>query len=92
MVHSSRIVFVERIAVNWGGYSLISAELGLLQEATKTEHAYHHLVSGADTPPKSQDAIQRFFDENAGKKFIAFDQCTERMEKCKYRNRYYHWL
>ena len=91
-VHRSKITFIERISVNWGGYSLAKVEFELLKEATKTEHAYYHLLSGVDFPLMSQDAIHCFFDENAGKEFIAFDQCAERMEEFKDRIRYYHWF
>ena len=59
-VHRSKITFIERISVNWGGYSLAKVEFELLKEATKTEHAYYYLLSGVDFPLKSQDAIHCF--------------------------------
>lgn len=69
----SRVFFVDRIDVNWGGFSQIHAVFLLLQEATKTPHAYYHLISGVDFPLKSQDEIHAFFSQNDGKQFIAFD-------------------
>lgn len=50
----SPLTFIERTFVNWGGYSQINVELALLSEATKTPHAYYHLISGVDFPLKSQ--------------------------------------
>ena len=67
-------------------------ELALLSEATKTPHAYYHLISGVDFPLKSQDDIHQFFDDNAGKEYISFDPCKERMEEFKDRIRYYRWF
>lgn len=67
-------------------------ELALLSEATKKPHSYYYLISGVDFPLKSQADIHQFFDDNAGKEYIAFDQCKERMEEFKDRIRYYHWL
>lgn len=67
-------------------------ELALLSEATKKPHFYYHLISGVDFPLKSQADIHQFFDNNAGKEYISFDQCKERMEELKDRIRYYHWL
>lgn len=75
-----------------GGYSQICVELALLSEATKKPHSYYHLISGVDFPLKSQADIHQFFDDNAGKEYISFDQCKERMEEFKDRIRYYHWL
>ena len=66
--------FTKRICVNWGGHSQIRAEWILLQEATKTEHAYYHLLSGMDLPLQSQDAIHAFFQRHRGKEFISIDQ------------------
>ena len=88
----SNLTFIDRLSVSWGGYSQVSAELALLSEATKTPHAYYHLISGVDFPLKSQADIHQFFDDNAGKEYISFDQCKERMEEFKDRIRYYHWF
>lgn len=91
-VSRSFLTFIERSSVNWGGYSQINVELALLSEATKTPHAYYHLISGVDFPLKSQADIHQFFDDNAGKEYISFDQCKERMEEFKDRIRYYRWF
>lgn len=71
---NSRLIFVEeRYKVNWGGVSIMRAELSLLKKATQTgRYDYYHLLSGMDLPIKSQSEIHSFFDENAGKEFIKF--------------------
>ncbi len=74
-VHRSRIVFVERISVQWGGYSQIECELRLLEAAVETGAAqggyeYLHLLSGVDLPLKSQDEIHDFFDRHRGTEFV----------------------
>ena len=60
-VHYSRLRHVERTSVNWGGYSLINAELLLLKASTSEEnYQRYHLLSGADLPIKTQDEIINF--------------------------------
>ncbi|MBR3584856.1 MAG: glycosyl transferase [Oscillospiraceae bacterium] len=85
-----KLVLIERISVNWGGYSQIKAELCLLEEATKEEHEYYHLLSGADFPLKSQEEIHSFFAANRGKQFIAFDSHEKVGDEVKDRLRYYY--
>lgn len=64
----------ERLNVQWGGYSLIAAELLLLKTATSSgRYKYYHLLSGQDLPIKSQDYIHSFFKSSYGKEFVAFD-------------------
>ncbi len=60
-----------RIKVNWGGVSIMRAELELLRKSTQTgSYAYYHLLSGMDMPIKSQDEIHAFFRQNSGKEFL----------------------
>lgn len=72
LTKQSRLIFINpRRNVNWGGVSIMRAELDLLETATKTgAYDYYHLLSGQDLPIKPQDEIHRFFDENAGKEFL----------------------
>ena len=62
VLQKANCVFTERTDVKWGSYSQIHCEMVLLKEATKTEHAYYHLLSGMDLPIKSQDEIHKFFE------------------------------
>ena len=60
-----------RIAVHWGGVSIMRAELELLHKATSTgAYSYYHLLSGMDLPIKSQKHIHDFFAANSGKEFL----------------------
>lgn len=63
----------QRLKVNWGGVSIMRAEIALLKAATQKGHYdYYHLISGLDFPIKTQDEIHDFFDSNRGKEFISF--------------------
>lgn len=68
---SSLIFLPDRIRVNWGGVSIMRAEISLLKAATSYDrYEYYHLLSGMDLPLKTQDQIHSFFDANLGKEFI----------------------
>ena len=71
----AKIYHTCRTNVEWGGYSLINAELLLLEKATEIgKYQHYHLLSGEDLPIQKQEVIQNFFMEQDGKEFIAFDQ------------------
>lgn len=67
---NAAVHFVDSVKVNWGGVSIVHAEMLLLAEATKTEHVYYHLLSGMDMPLKSSTEIQDFFAANPGKEYV----------------------
>ena len=64
IVKKSNVYFVKRQNCNWGGFSLVKAELTLLKEAVKNDYRYYHLISGQDLPLKSQKEIYEFFGKN----------------------------
>lgn len=70
----SRLCFIRpRRNVNWGGVSIMRAEIDLLEKASdEGNYDYMHLLSGMDLPIKSQDEIHQFFDANRGKEFINY--------------------
>jgi len=70
IVNKSKIYFIDRTRCNWGGFSLVRAELTLLKEASKNNYRYYHLLSGQDLPIKNQNEIYNFFTNNYGKQFI----------------------
>ena len=71
--HSVLSFISPRIRVNWGGVSIMRAELALLKAATQAGHYdYYHLLSGADLPIKDQDTIHDFFDRHSGEEFLDF--------------------
>lgn len=70
-LHSQLEILPQRIAVNWGGVSIMRSEIALLKAATSRHHYdYYHLLSGMDLPIKSQDEMHVFFDAHMGKEFI----------------------
>lgn len=70
---ASTMYFINpRIKVNWGGVSIIRAEMALLKEATKSEHAYYHFISGMDMPLRSQKSMHEFFEKHNGCEFLEF--------------------
>lgn len=72
LTKKSRIFYVDRMKVNWGGYSQIRCELALLEKAIHQHYSYYHLLSGVDLPLKSQEFIHSFFEQNEGKEFVGF--------------------
>lgn len=78
-VKKSKVFFIERMSVNWGGYSIAVCTLNLIKSALENDdYRYFHLLSGADLPIKSQDYIHNFFDEHDGLEFVAFDRPVPR--------------
>lgn len=68
----SKVKFIKRIKVYWGGYSQVQCELNLLKESIKNKYEYYHLLSGCDLPIKDQDYIHNYFNDNRGTEFIRF--------------------
>ena len=60
----SKVIYIKRKRIYWGGYSQIQCELDLLKAATKNKYTYYHLLSGVDLPIKNQDYIHEFFEIN----------------------------
>lgn len=77
----SKLYFIPRMDVKWGGYSQIQCELALLEEASKRQYRYYHLLSGADFPLKTQDDIHNFFKTYDGKEFIHFSKVEKKEAK-----------
>lgn len=69
----SNLYFVKRHKVSWGSFSLVQAELELIEKATSTnKYTYYHLLSGSCLPIKSQDYIHDYL-EDKNIEFIDFD-------------------
>lgn len=70
----SGFYIVPSVAVNWGGYSQIEAEISLLKSATrKGLYSRYHLISGLDLPLVSQRDLHNFFDSKSDIEFIHYD-------------------
>ncbi|SDB68548.1 beta-1,6-N-acetylglucosaminyltransferase [Butyrivibrio sp. INlla16] len=86
-VRYSKIFFVKKRSIYWGTLSIVKCEIGMLEEATKGNYNYYHLVSGVDFPLKSQDYIHDYLD-NKNLEFIEHytdgDSGRFFMEKIKY--------
>lgn len=71
----SKVIFTKkRENIKWGSFDMVKAEYDLLETAfsTSEHYEYFHLLSGVDLPIKSQDYIDEFFNNNAGKEFVHF--------------------
>lgn len=79
----SHWVEVPAITVNWAGYSMVEAEMNLIETALKDGADYLHLLQGADLPLKTPEKIDRFFENRKGKNFILFQ--PDRYEFAKYK-------
>lgn len=91
-VHYSKLTFVKRIRINWGGYSQINSELSLFEAAYDLhKYDYYHIMSGVDFPIKPMENIHRFFEENNGCEFVD-DEPDEWTDKTVWQFRYYHPL
>lgn len=84
----SKVVFVHRRSVSWGGESLILTEMELFRSAAGGQYAYYHLISGADFPVCSQDTIHEFFEEHDGYEFIEYWERDKKEYLYRIRYRY----
>lgn len=81
----SKLIFIDRINVNWGGYSQIECELKLLKTALDYgHHTYYHLLTGANFPLWNQDYIHNFFFKNNGLEFVGFDSTSDFSKRTKW--------
>ena len=82
IVSKSRVFFLKRKKVTWGGYSQVEAEFRLIKLATETaEYKYYHLLSGSDLPIKSQDEILSFFCKSEDIEFVGFSKYEDHLNK-----------
>ena len=81
----ANMIFIDRIEVNWGGYTQVECEYKLMKEAVKLgKHSYYHLLTGVNYPLWNQDYIHSFFEEKNGKEFIGFDYDADYTLRVKY--------
>ena len=61
--------------VHWGGFSVLQAELFLLQKALSDNRAgYYHLISGQDYPIKPLHAFLSFFENHPEQDYIDYQE------------------
>lgn len=65
-----------RIECNWGGYSTLEAMVGSLKEVLTNEihYGFYNLLSAQDYPIKSNKFINQFYENNADKSFIYYEE------------------
>lgn len=98
-VSRSNLFFLDPIVVNWAAYSLIEAEMLLIDRACSGEQKYDylHISQGSALPIKKQDDIHSYFDKMAGTEFVNIKLDSRFAEfKCWYRhffaqNKYYRY-
>lgn len=87
-VEKSRLIFVPRVAVYWGGYSQVEAEMSLFKAAYQYgDYCFYHLLSGIDLPLQSQETIHSFFEQHPDKVFLTMmtlDGDKENVDRLKY--------
>lgn len=73
-VYKANLFFIKRrLDCRWGDFSLVEAELMLMEEAFhRNKYSYYHILSGSDLPVKSQDYIHRWCEEYPGVEYIGF--------------------
>jgi len=67
-----RLIWVDRVAVVWGEWSLVEATLHGLKAIAAAEQQpdYVYLLSGADYPVRPLHELKEFLARNSGKEFI----------------------
>ena len=86
----SNIIFVPRIKVVWGGYSLVKAEMVLFEFAKNYgEYEWYHLLSGVDMCIKSKNEFFEFFENKTDKIFIDFSNDPNWIAQAHDRIKYY---
>lgn len=80
------------IDVQWGGLSLLKAEILALSIAVKKDkYDYIHIISGVDLPIKTQDYIHNFFDNlEPGTNCISFSEEKNIQDAFNENCKYYH--
>jgi hypothetical protein len=71
---SNRVRIIKnRVAVCWGGFTMVTATLNLMKAALAGKRdGYCVLLSGQDFPLQSKENIYSFFQEHQGKQFLSY--------------------
>ena len=64
---------------------MVKGVKALIEEATKVEHDYYHLISGADLLIKKREEFLKFFEHNKGSEFVGFSNGFKE-DRVKYKN------
>ncbi|MDR0849789.1 MAG: beta-1,6-N-acetylglucosaminyltransferase [Propionibacteriaceae bacterium] len=94
-VTASEVRFTShRHRVVWGGFSMVEAELALLEMAVEEQpYDYIHLLSGVDLPLMCPDDIHSYFDQRQGTEFVDFWDINEQLRpEIQARYQYFDWF
>lgn len=84
-VQNAKMYFVNRINVNWAGYTQVECEYLLLNKAVELgEHSYYHFLTGSNYPLWNQEYLHEFFQANNGTEYIGFDNEMDYSIRAKY--------
>jgi Core-2/I-Branching enzyme len=90
LLHYENVKIISNYEINWGGFSIVRAELDLIRQALETniDFKYFVLLSGQDYPIKSNSFINDFF-KNHHEDFIAYSPIRYMNETFKNKHKYY---
>ncbi|MDD5274016.1 MAG: beta-1,6-N-acetylglucosaminyltransferase [Methylovulum sp.] len=93
-----RVRFARRVAVEWGGWSMVAATLAALEELENSVETFDYviLLSGADYPIKPLATLKAFLGAGAGREYI---ECVDPEREAwvvdglvQERYQHYHWF
>ena len=88
-INANLFIITNRLDARWGDFSLVEAELLLLENALSTNvYSRYHLISGVDYPIKTQDYIHNFCLKYSDTEFIGFAQNVNKHE-IQWRSQHY---
>lgn len=83
--NKASLIFINRINVQWAGYSQVECEFRLLEAAVSSgNHSYYHMMTGVSYPLWNQDVLHNFFEENSGFEYIGFDNAMDYSDRARY--------
>ena len=88
--HFAHIIFVDRVSVQWGGYSQVQATLNLLKKADEYDLDYYHIISGADLPLKSWKMLDDYFEKHKDAQFVSY--VPEEYQQSLQKRVKYYWF
>jgi Core-2/I-Branching enzyme len=88
-MHASSLTILPSFPIHWGAFSMIQAELNLLQAASLKHYHYYHMITGSDLPLVSQETIHEYLEES-DLEYIDFT--PEDKHWAHYKAAYYHFF
>lgn len=84
-VQNAKLNFVDRMNVNWAGYTQVECEYCLLKRAVELgTHSYYHFLTGSNYPLWNQEYLHAFFQANNTTEYIGFDNGMDYSIRAKF--------